>query len=327
MTRAEDLRTMRERWTDVPSAVRQSIAADLAAGRTITHRPYGVLGDRIDLRGFPLNKAYRRRTPEAAILLCGTEIRPADRPGARWEDLDLTGADLGELRWFHLTVQNCVLDDADLQHLRCWEVQVLQTSARRANLFHSQLGSPGIWQNVDLRQADLRGMIAHGRFEQVDFRNAKLRGANFAWSDLAECVFAGVLPNITIGALPFEERPANWQLTGVNMTAARPRELSLIGVDLGAESVDIQLPMDSEHWLIPGWSAFLDRLQLVITDLPEGGDLRLDAQIWLNHERRHCNPGQRTGFIAAWDLESFGGSELRHWLQTAVTEHLTDFRQ
>jgi len=39
----------------------------------------------------------------------------------------------------------------------------------------------------------------------------------------------------------------------VDMTAARPRNLQLVGVDLG--QVDIRLPADADHWLVPGWPA------------------------------------------------------------------------
>ncbi len=65
--------------------------------------------------------------------------------------------------------------------------------------------------------------------------------------------FAGVVQGLTIGSRPIAGRPHDWLLSSVDMTAARPRNLQLVGVDLG--QVDIRLPADADHWLVPGWPA------------------------------------------------------------------------
>jgi uncharacterized protein YjbI with pentapeptide repeats len=194
--------------------------------------------------------------------------------------LDLTGADLSEMGWMGLTVSDCVLDDANLEGLRCWGVTVTATSIRRGTLFHGQLGGPARfwpqrtrWQHVDLSQADLRGATADVRFEGISFRNAKFSSStNFRWSDLVDCSFAGVLHGVQIGGRPIAERPPGWTLTGVDLIEARPRGLQLVGVNLGTTAVDIRLPRDDAHWVIDDWSGYLRRVAATVDRLPPGDE-------------------------------------------------------
>lgn len=145
------------------------------------------------------------------------------------------------------------------------------------------------------------------QFQDADFRNAKFQRTDFGWSDLVNCRFAGVVLGLKIGRRPIAEQPPSWLLSGVDFTAATPRRLEMIGVNLGAAG--IRLPSDADHWLIPDWPDYLQRLAAAIVVLTEG-TLKLTASIWLDNAIRDQSPGQRTGFIAAWDLNQLGGTEL-----------------
>ena len=182
---------------------------------------------------------------------------------------------------------------------------------RRANLFHGQLGTglDSSWTRVDLRGADLRGAHAQVRFERVDFRNARFTATDWGWSDLVGCTFAGVVQGLTLGRRPIADRPAGWTLREVDLTAARPRDLSLIGVDLGAPEVDLRLPTGDEHWRITDWPAFLDRVAAAVAELPDGDD-RMVATIWHEHASRNTGPRQTEGFIATWDVLRLGDQPL-----------------
>ena len=167
---------------------------------------------------------------------------------------------------------------------------------RRANLFHGELGTglDSSWTGVDLRGADLRGAHAQVRFERVDFRNARFTATDWGWSDLVGCAFAGVVHGLTIGRRPIADRPAGWTLREVDLTAARPRDLVLNGVDLGAPEVDVRLPAGDEHWRIRDWPAFLDRVATAVAIMPDGDEDRAAATIWheyASRSRRHPPDG------------------------------------
>jgi uncharacterized protein YjbI with pentapeptide repeats len=160
----------------------------------VTARVFGDIDGRIDLRGLPLTRLATTR------LTAGEQgAGPAEVDGPAWVGLDLTGADLYELNWVGLTVRDCVMDDADIEHLRCWAVTVTDTSMVRAKLYYGQLGTSEYghrrsrWERVDLRRADLRATTADVEFHSVDLRHAKFRGTDFGWSDFHDCRFEGIV--------------------------------------------------------------------------------------------------------------------------------------
>jgi hypothetical protein len=112
-----------------------------------------------------------------------------------------------------------------------------------------------------------------------------------------------------LGRKPVAERPSSWNLRGVDLSRARPRDLRLIGVDLGCAWADVRLPEDAEHWLVEDWPAFCDRAEAAIRLLAEG-DLKDVAEIWLDDERSIRGPAQSIGFVATWDLRHLGGDDL-----------------
>ncbi|MGY4644941.1 pentapeptide repeat-containing protein [Cellulomonas sp. URHB0016] len=319
MARADDLRALRARWSGVDRAEIARLVSHLVRGVPIVDGPFGHVDDRVDLRGCPVTPTS---TPAQRTTVGARAEGAADLP--TWSGLDLSGAHLDAMSWMELSVRDCVLDDADLGGLRCWGVEVADTSLRRTSLSHGQLGTglesyhlPSSWTDVDLRGADLRGAHAQVRFERVDFRNARFSATDWGWSDLVGCTFAGVVHGLTIGGRRAADRPPGWTLREVDLTSARPRDLVLNGVDLGAPEVDVRLPADDEHWRVEGWPAFLDRVASAVADLPDGDD-RTVAAIWHEYEVGYLGARQQQGFIATCDVLRLGGPPLRELLRACL---------
>lgn len=265
--------------------------------------PFGTVEGRADLRGLTL-----RAPGDRGRMSIG------DAGPSRWTALALSGAALTELNWSDHVVSDCVFDDADLTGLRCWGAVVERCSLRRAALYTAQLGAqaPGRsqsrWQDVDLSSADLRRSTAsRAILQRARFDGAKLTGAH--WTSLVDCSFRGVVAGLTLGGDPVGDGPGAAHLVGVDMTAAKPRGLRLVGVDLGHPSVSLALPSDADHWHVADWPGFLARVAGHLGTIADD-DLRVTAEVWLGRARADSGPRQSIGFLARWDLKDLGGPAL-----------------
>ena len=308
MTRRQDeLAALSRRWAGVPAETARVVRELLGTGRA--QSPFGLVQHRQDLRGLPVSSAVPARAAAEAAAR-NTEEQ------TRWTALDLTGARLQQARWTDQVVSDCVLDDADLSGLRCWGVHVEGSSFVRADLRHGQLG-PGAdawpvrsrWERVDLRSADLRGVVTNSVLRQLDLGHAKLRGARLSWSDLDDCRFAGVIVNLTVGQRPVAQRPADWLLRAVDLRRATLRDCQFIGVDLGRPEVDIRWPEGEGHWHVRDWPGLLSRVGSVLPTIDDP-DLRSRAGIWHEFAVSGSGPRQLTGYLAEADLRSLGGDPL-----------------
>jgi uncharacterized protein YjbI with pentapeptide repeats len=298
MRRVDVLRGWRQRWSDPEvKPVARQLAGELKAGAVRTASPFGVVEGRVDLRGLQADLLNATRDPMYERTTVGA---------GQWSALDLSGAGLSGLNWTDLHVSDCVLDDAQLDSLRCWGVHVSDCSAQRASLEYAQIGAlaegfkRSAWRRVDLRGADLRRSHGNVVLEDVDLRRAMFVQTDFGWSDLNRVRFAGTVRGLTIGDLHAAERPATWILREVNFSEAKPEGLRLVAVNLGSSEVDIRLPDDDEYRVIRDWPAFLDR---VAANAPE--DVRSDAEIWVDYERRGIGPNQTWGFIGLKSARRF----------------------
>jgi uncharacterized protein YjbI with pentapeptide repeats len=236
--------------------------------------------------------------------------------GPEWVGLDLSGADMPEMRWRQLTLRDVVLDDAVLTGLRCWGVRVLGCSMKRANLYSGQLGPSAEWWpirshwcDVNLERADLRRCHSSSRFEHVNFSHAKITKVDLGWSDLVDCQFAGVVNTLTIGKRPIQNQPRGWRLERVDLAHAKPRNIELIGVNLGSRDVDLRLPQDDDHWRVDDWRDFLDRVGRAVAEVDDVG-LQRTGRIWHDYAVKDSGPSQSVGFVVVWDLRNLGGEAL-----------------
>ena len=310
MRRIEVLRGWRERW-NLPEMrpVARKLATELLSGGVRTASPFGMVDGRVDLRGLQLDLLNATSDPMYQRVSVHT---------GHWDALDLSGAGLSGLNWTGLRVTDCVLGDAQLDDLRCWGIEVADCVAHRASLRHAQIGAlaeghpRSSWRRVDLQGADLRQ--AHGNvvLEDVDLSRAKFGHTNLGWSDLTRVRFRGTVAWLIIGDLHADQRPPVWTLREVDLSEAKPQELTLIAVNLGTPEVDVRLPDDEEHWLIRDWPAFLDR---VASSAPD--DLRRAAEIWVDHHRHELGPTQAWGFTTLRDSLKYAGEPFAELLRSS----------
>jgi uncharacterized protein YjbI with pentapeptide repeats len=309
MRRLDALRDWRERWKqpEARAAARQ-IASELQVGRLRTVSPFGRVEGRVDLRGLQVD------------LLAATHDAMRERVTARggdWSALDLTGAGLSGMNWFNLQVADCVLDDAQLDDLRCWAVEVSDCSARRASLRSAQIGSTvgghtrSRWHRIEMSGADVRYLVGDVELIDVDLSRAKFGATDLGRSDLIRVRFAGRVDNLTIGARRVEEGAGSWALSDVDFSGADPIGLHLVGVDYGTPAVDVRLPDDDRHWIICDWREFLTR---VASNAP--GDLQRDAEIWVDFARGCLGPRQRWGFTTVADATAYAGEPFAEYLDS-----------
>jgi uncharacterized protein YjbI with pentapeptide repeats len=237
MRRLDALRDWRERWKqpEARAAARQ-IASELQVGRLRTVSPFGRVEGRVDLRGLQVD------------LLAATHDAMRERVTARdgqWSALDLTGAGLSGMNWFNLQVADCVLDDAQLDDLRCWGVEVSDCSAHRASLRSAQIGSTvgayrrSRWHRIEMPGADVRYLVGDVELIDVDLSRANFSATDLGRSDLIRVRFAGRVDNLTIAARRVEGRAGSWALSDVDFSGADPIGLQLLGVDYGTPAVDV----------------------------------------------------------------------------------------
>ncbi len=156
---------LRRRWSqpDRLRLVRETRAWLAGQGQ----RPGGLdeHRGRTDLRGIPLT---------ASPATIGDKDDPS--AGVVWDSLDLSGAQLEQLRVFAGTITNCVFDGAGLAGLRLWGSAIADSTFRRADLRGGALGT-AVW---------------HGRrntWRNVVFDRANLREATFTAAILDTCSF------------------------------------------------------------------------------------------------------------------------------------------
>jgi uncharacterized protein YjbI with pentapeptide repeats len=311
MHRLEMLRGWRERWSSPETRpIARRLASELVAGRVQTSSPFGLVEGRVDLRGLQVD------------LLSATVDPMYQRvsvESGHWDALDLSGAGLSSMNWMRLRVTDCALTDAQLDDLRCWGIEVADCVARSASLRYAQIGAylqgypRSSWRRVDLQGADLRQLHGNVLLEDVDLSRAKFGRTNLGCSDLNRVRFRGTVAWLIIGGgLPDERRPPVQMLRQVDLSEAKPRELSLVGINLGTPEVDIRLPDDEEHWLIRDWPAFLDRVTAAAPD-----DLRRDVELWVGFQRQRLGPHQAWGFTTLRDSLKYGGQPFADLLRSS----------
>lgn len=310
MRRLDELREWRERW-NVPDVrpVARVLASELLVGDVRTASPFGLNDGRADLRGLQVDVLTATKDPM---------YERVGVSGGRWDALDLAGAGLSGMNWAGLRVSDSVLEDAQLDDLRAWGIEVTDCAARGASLRYAQIGAEAegyrrsAWRRVNLQGADLRKLLGNVVFEDVDLSRAKFGRTDLGWSDLSRVHFRGTVRGLTIGDLHAAQRPTAWKLVEVDLREAKLRDLSLLGVNLGTPEVDIRLPDDEEHWLIRDWPAFLER---VATNAPS--DLRQATNIWVDHNRRALGPRQTWGFTNIRDAREYAGEPFVEHLQAS----------
>lgn len=153
----------------------------------------GTVDGRVDLRGIPLTA-----TPAT--------VGDPDDPGrgVTWESLDLSGAQLEELRFFGGSIRDCFLDGASITGFKLWGTEVVDCSFRRADLRSRALGTGewhgrrNVWRRVAFDRANLRESVFFGCvLEECTFeKTTKL--LQITDSEVHGCTFVGQLTSLLV---------------------------------------------------------------------------------------------------------------------------------
>lgn len=158
-------------------------------------RPAGLdeVDGQVDLRGIPLT---------AAPSTVGDPQDPG--AGVRWEALDLSGAQLEELRVFGGHVAGCRFDGASLTGLKLWGTTVEDSSFRRADLRSRALGTGDwrglrtVWRRVAFDRADLRESVFLGCVLETCTFEKTSRLLQITDSEVRGCTFSGLLTSLLV---------------------------------------------------------------------------------------------------------------------------------
>jgi uncharacterized protein YjbI with pentapeptide repeats len=198
----------------------------LLRGRPVHDLPLARHEDRVDVR--------RLRRPQRLRKKFGLGMRevppsePLEIQGARWRDLDFSGAVIEELRLFRTQIVNCRFDECRLPGLRVWSSRFADCTFVKANLRDCMLG--GVedtlrtqYLRVDFSKADMRATSYEAAaFEGCAFRSTKLAGVDFQSSTFKDCVFEGEIKDVLFYRHGFkgERHPAN-QMINVDFRRAQ----------------------------------------------------------------------------------------------------------
>jgi uncharacterized protein YjbI with pentapeptide repeats len=186
----------------------------------------GEVDGRVDLRGIPLTA-----TP-------GTVGNPDDpAAGVVWEGLDLSGAQVEELRFFGGRVTGCRFDGASLTGLKMWGTSVEDSSFRRADLRSRALGTGewkglrNVWRRVAFDRANLRESVFLGCvLEECTFeKTTKL--LQITDSEVRGCIFTGQLTSLLVSGQG-HQFPVSPRAFSADFSAAVFRDSKIEGYSL-----------------------------------------------------------------------------------------------
>jgi uncharacterized protein YjbI with pentapeptide repeats len=251
-------RSLSSRWEgDDGTALAAQVLTRLVAGEPLDDLGLDRHEDRWDLRGLAVPDPEIVATAEVVDASSG-DVPPLGVAlasgfltfrGVGLADLDLSGARLQHLRFFDVTLSNCVFEGAACQDWRGWRLDVEGCSFRNAKLRDAALGTwseqrGNRFTDVDFRRADLRGSVWQGAvLVDCDFGEARLDGVEFRACELIRCRFAGLLdevrflgdPSVVIDKPDFG-RFEDVDFSGATLRTVEFLDLSLSGVTFPDES-------------------------------------------------------------------------------------------
>ncbi|WP_091076700.1 pentapeptide repeat-containing protein [Microlunatus sagamiharensis] len=219
----------------------------------------GVVGGRVDLRGIPLT---------ATPATIGDPDDPAR--GVAWESLDLSGAQLEELRFFGGSVRDCRFDGASLTGLKLWGTEVVDCSFKRADLRSRALGTGEwhgrrtVWRRVAFDRANLR---------EATFRGCLLEACTFEKTtkrlliedcEVVDCVFTGVLDTLLVSGRALQH-PVSPSMFSADFSRAVFEESKIEGYSLDR----VVLPEQDDLLVVRHYPAAARRALAWLADQPQ----------------------------------------------------------
>jgi uncharacterized protein YjbI with pentapeptide repeats len=269
-------------------------------------RPDGLdeVDGRVDLRGIPL-----MATP-------GTVGNPDD-PGAgvTWEALDLSGAQVQELRFFGGRITGCTFDGASLTGLRLWGTTVEDSSFKRADLRSRALGTGdwrglrNVWRRVAFDRANLRESVFLGCvLEECTFeKTTKL--LQITDSEVRDCTFVGQLTSLLVSGQGHQV-PVSPQAFSADFSRAVFRDCKIEGYSLD----QVKLPEQDDLLVVRHYPSVM-KVAASYLEVADTSPAGRSAAALLNHWFKA--PGSEESDVC-FDLGGFGDAAISDAVRKAV---------
>ena len=293
----------------------------LVRGAPIEGLGLAKVDGRISLRGLVTPEPivvsqYRTSIADVTSLSGFIELK-----GKNLENLDFTGSKLKSFRLFNTRIDNCIFDNCCCEDWRMWDVAVINTSFRKADLRGAVLGgnathSRNVFQNVDFSEADLRGtMHFAAEFTQCTFKKTKLKKVDFQGSAFTDCVFEGKLDEVMFYRYAYkgEAYPPNL-MKRVDFRHAKLNWCSFRELDL-----DTAIFPTNGHIIVENYPQTLDRLLNLLEQRTDLTARRLTSYLAL--DKKWLGPCQRRGVLSKNDLCEILDPNEMAWFEALVQEY------
>ena len=255
-------RAASQRWTTREGQeLGQAVLARLVQGLPLDDLPLGRHEGRIDLRGLVVSPPQQLRQINRQSLSAIELDRVVVLRAVVLQDLDLSGAHLESLRFFHCKISSCRFDGANCQDWRLWGVQVVDTSFAEANMRDAVLGAwhesrGDVYRNVSFVRADLRGVVCDSAtFLDCDFSFARIVNIDFGSSSFVRCRFAGEIRDVIFWDRGFDTgKPDPNPMEDVDFSAATLRSVEFRRLNLDR----VVLPSSPDHLIIRAYGCVLE---------------------------------------------------------------------
>jgi uncharacterized protein YjbI with pentapeptide repeats len=302
---------LRKRWATPEGQHRaEEAVARLVSGRSLDDFDAGQVDGRVDLRGLPVPVARRLRRFEVAGWFAEELGDLVVVRNARLEGLDLSGAQLQNLRFFGSRIADCNLEEAACQDWRMWNTEVVDCSFTGASLRGAAAGTwhegrRNAWRRVDLRGTDFRVAASLGAvFEDCDFSRAHLAKVRFEQCAISGCRFASALTDVVFDGRPLPGRPAAAPLEA-DFTGAVFDQVEFLGFDLSR----VTLPQDPDLRLIRRYRCVIEKALTILQ-----GDDALPARMlrgeFTNRLKMMKGTEPESNVFNRRDYKASGGDEL-----------------
>ena len=217
---------LKRRWTEPDRLRLVRETRDWLTGHGPKPDGLGEHNGRTDLRGIPLF---------ATPAMIGDRDNPAG--GITWDSLDLSGAQLDQLRVFAGHLTNCCFDNASLLSTRLWGSTITDCTFQRADLHSSALGTGewhghrNTWQRVAFDRANLREVtFTAAVLDDCTFEKTS-KQLMFVDCEIHDCTFTGQLSTLAIDGRG-HRYPVDPSAISANFRNASVREFSIMGYRL-----------------------------------------------------------------------------------------------
>jgi hypothetical protein len=229
--------------------------------------------------------------------------------GGVWENLDLSSAKLGQIRFHGTRFRNCRFADADCSRWRMWDVQFRDCSFEAANLRDTSMGGVdnglrNVYDTVDFSRADMRA-TSHFSADMSDclFVDTKLKLVNFGGTRFSDCRFEGELVEVVFNKYGFrgEALPPN-EMRQIDFGDAQFDGVQFRDLEM---SSDVEWPTSPEHLIVRDYRALVE---LLVRRWKERDDLGSRQLVAVFAARIKFIPPQAVGVMSLREVLDIGGA-------------------